>query len=402
MKHTTATAALGYPQAMSQPANPAARLERLEPLLRVEPDNLPLHRECVQLAMEGRAYERALQLVEARLSRHPAEAEAQFARSNALIGLQRFDDALQILKALEAQGVTATGVLANLALCHFALGNFANTRAYAEQLLAAGEVNADTVRLAVSSLHFLGEMDAAVALADQHAALGEQNGGLAGVFAMAYLDSNDAPKAAKFATVALQHNPDSIDGLIVSATLAASEMEVEKATQQYARAVQLAPRNGRGWLGLGLMAFQHMEFPAAREFLQRGLETLPDHVGSWLALGWSHLVTGEVDAAEKYFNHALELDRNFAESHGAVAAIYAMRGDRAAAERHIEIAERLDRTGLSVHYAHAVLKDKDGGNDAGRRHILETMRRAAPRFGGKAAEILKSLTDEGLNRLRSS
>jgi tetratricopeptide (TPR) repeat protein len=381
---------LGYAAAMNHTADPAARLERLEPFLRSDPDNLPLHRECVDLAMQGRAFERALELVDARLSRHPAESEAQFARSNALIGLKRYDEALGILKALEAQGVTAAGVLSNLTLCHFALRNYANSRAYAEQLLAAGQVHPDTVRMAVSSLHHLGEMDAAVALADQHAALGEQHGALAGVFAMAYLDANDAAQAAKYAAIALRHNPDSIDGLVVSATLAASQLEAEKATRQYARVVELAPRNGRGWLGLGLMAFQYMDFPRAREFLQRGLADLPDHVGSWLALGWSHLVTGEVDPAEKYFQHALELDRNFAECHGAIAAIHALRGERATAERHIEIAERLDRTGLSVHYAHAVLKGIDGGKDVARQYILDTMRRSAPRMG-KAGEVLEKI-----------
>ncbi len=402
MKHTTAVAALGYSQAMNQPANPAARLERLEPLLRAEPDNLPLHRECVQLAMEGRAYERALQLVEARLSRHPAEAEAQFALSNALIGLQRFAAALDILKALEAQGVTAAGVLSNLALCHFALRNFANARAYAEQLLAAGETSPGTVRLAVSSLHFLGEMDAAVALADAHAALAEKDGGLAGVFAMAYVDSSDVPKAARCAAIALAHNPDSIDGLTVEATIAAAALDAEKATRQFARVVELAPNNGRGWLGLGMMAFLAMDLPRAQDFLARGLIDLPDHVGSWIALGWSNLLQGNIDGAEKHFTHALELDRNFGESHGAIAAIHAMRGNREAAERHIEIAERLDRSGLSSHYARAVLMEKSGGPTAGREHIFKTMRHAAPRFGGKAGEVLKTIAEDGLKKMRSN
>lgn len=399
MKHTTAIDGLGYPPAMNQPANPAARLERLEPLLRAEPDNLPLHRECVELAMRDRQFSRALQLVEARLSRHPAEAETQFARSNALIGMQRFADALEILKALEAQGVTAQGVLSNIALCHFALRQYESARAYAGQLLAAGDASPGTVRMAVSSLHFLGEMDEAVALADAHSALAEQDGGLAGVFAMAYADSNEVPKAARCAAIALAHNPDSIDGLTVEATLAAAVLDSEKATRQFARVVELVPHNGRGWLGLGMMAFLAVDLPRAQEFLARGLADMPNHIGSWIALGWSHLLKGEIDDAEKHFTHALELDRNFAESHGAVAAIHAIRGNREAAERHIEIAERLDRTGLSSHYARAVLLEKDGGPAAGREHILKTMRRAAPRFG-KAGELINATAEAGLEKLK--
>ena len=382
-------------------SNSNIRLDGLAPLLRSDPDNLPLHRECVELAMRGGEYARALEFVDARLSRHPSEAETQFARSSALIGLQRFADALEILKALEAQGITAQGVLANIALCHFALRQYANARAYAEQLLAAGDTSPGTVRLAVSSLHFLGEMDAAVALADAHAALAEQDGGLAGVFAMAYVDSNDVPKAARSAAIALAHNPDSIDGLTVEATIAAAALDADKATRQFSRVVELAPHNGRGWLGLGLMAFLAVDLPRAQEFLLRGLADLPNHIGSWIALGWSDLLQGNIDGAEKHFTHALELDRNFSESHGAIAAIHAIRGDREAAERHIEIAERLDRTGLSSHYARMVLMDKDGGPAAGREYIFKTISRAAPRFG-KAGELIKSVAEAGLKKLKSN
>ena len=100
-------AMLGYSRDVNQNANPAARLERLQALLRGEPDNLPLHRECVDLAMRGGDFARALEIIDTRLARHPAEPESLFARANALIGLQRFEDAIVILKSLEEQGSRA-------------------------------------------------------------------------------------------------------------------------------------------------------------------------------------------------------------------------------------------------------------------------------------------------------
>src|SRR5678809_832439 len=66
---------------MSQSGSSADRLQRLAPLLSAEPENLPLHRECVELAMRGREYPRALQFIDSRLARHPAEAESLFARA---------------------------------------------------------------------------------------------------------------------------------------------------------------------------------------------------------------------------------------------------------------------------------------------------------------------------------
>src|SRR5881394_3968066 len=123
---------------MNQVTVGASRLEKLVPLLRFDPDNLPLHRECVDLAMQGGDYARALDLVDARLSRHPSEAESLFARTNALIGLGQHADALPLLKSLEEQGVAQLAVLQNLATSHYALQQFENSAAYASQLIAAG------------------------------------------------------------------------------------------------------------------------------------------------------------------------------------------------------------------------------------------------------------------------
>ncbi len=370
--------------------NSTSRLDRLAPLLSAEPDNLPLHRECVALAMRGGEFPRALELIDARLARHPAEAESLFARANALIGLGRFEEAIANLGPLEEQGVAPASVLQNLATCHFALRQYENARAYGERLIAAGEKSGDVLQLTVAALHHLGEMDAAVELADDHAEVAATHGRLAASCAMVYLDTNDSPKAAKYAAVALAQNPDSLEGLLVQATLAASELETEQAYRQYSRVLELAPQSGRAWLGLGMLATLAQEFGRAREILARATELMPQHVGSWHALGWAHLFGGDPAGAEKHFVHALELDRNFAESHGALAAMLAMRGERAAAEREIEIAERLDRKNMSSQFARAMLL---GNTDpvAGREFIRDSVRHLSRQLSPGPREVLQQL-----------
>jgi tetratricopeptide (TPR) repeat protein len=377
---------------VTQNAEAIARLDRLVPLLRGEPDNLSLHRECIALAMRGGDHTRALELIDARLARHPLEAESHFDRSNALIGLKRHEDALAVLKPLEEQGVAQLAVLRNIATCHYLLRNFENARACTERLIAAGETSAGTLHLAISSLHHLGEIDAAVQLADAHASTAEQDGTLAGVCAIAFLDAENSPKAGKFAAIALARNPDSIDGLIVQATLAAAALEVDQAYGQYTRVTELAPGSGRAWLGLGTLAMLGQDFAKARELLERATQLMPAHLGSWHSLAWAHLFAGDHAGAEKYFAHALELDRNFGESHGAMAAMLAMKGDRAGAEREIEIAERLDRAGASAQFARAMLVANASGPDAAREFIRDSVRGLSLRFSGKPRAVLKELT----------
>jgi tetratricopeptide (TPR) repeat protein len=371
----------------------ANRLERLAPLLSAEPDNLPLHRECVELAMRGGEYPRALEFIDSRLARHPGDDESLYARANALIGLKRFEDAIAILKMLEEKGVAPVAVMQNLATCYFALRQFENVRAYGERLIAAGEKSGDMLQLTVCALHHLGDMDAAVKLADEHAAVAATHGRFAGSCAMVFLDMSDPSKAGKFAAVALSQDPDSIDGLLVQATLAATELEEEQAFRQYSRVLELAPQSGRAWLGLGLLAPLAQDFGRARELIARATALMPEHVGSWHALAWAHLFGGDAAGAEQHFAHSLELDRNFAESHGAMAAMLAMRGDRAAAEREIEIAERLDRKNSSSQFARAMLLAHSSGPEASREFIRNTVRMLAPQTSPRARAILKTLID---------
>ncbi len=383
-------AAVGYSRDVNQNANPAARLQRLEALLSAEPENLPLHRECVELAMRGGDFPRALELIDARLVRHPGDAESLYSRANALMGLRKFEDAIVILQQLEEQGVAPVPVMQNLATCHFALAQFATVRVYGERLIAAGEKSGDVLQLTIAALHHLGDMDTAVKLADEHAEVASTHGRLAASCAMVYLDTSDSQKAAKFAAIALAQNPDSLEGLLVQATLAATELENEQAFRQYSRVLELAPQSGRAWLGLGMLATLAQEFGRAQELLTRATELMPEHVGSWHALGWAHLFGGDSAGAEKHFAHALELDRNFAESHGALAAMLAMRGERAAAEREIEIAERLDRKNMSSRFARAMLLG-NSDPEAGRQFIRDSVRLLSRQLSARPREVLHQL-----------
>lgn len=378
---------------MNQAVQTVARLERLVPMLQFDPENLPLYRECVDLAMQGGEYARALDLVDARLTKHPAEAESLFKRSNVLIALNRCAEAIEILRPLEELAVAPQAVWENLATCHFALNQFENARSYAERVIATGETSATVVFIALTSMHYLDAMDDAVACAEAHAALAEQDSRVAGACALVYLDTEQSGKAKHFADLALKQNPDNIPGLIVAATVAANELETDQAFQQYSRVLELSPDNGRAHLGLGLLIMLSMDFGKAQVHLQRATELQPAHLGSWHSLAWAHFFAQDLAGAEKYFAKALEIDRTFGESHGAMAAIHAIKGDIAAAEREIEIAERLDRSGRSAQFGRAMLVARSQGPEASRQFLLGAVRTLASQVGGKPRDVLTKLVD---------
>jgi len=142
-------------------------------------------------------------------------ASARFSRLKNLLQTDLDNEALN---ALRESGVIVPAVDQNLALCHYARGEFEPARGLLEGLYAAGERSPAALRLLVSSCRHLGLMDRAVEIADANPQAAETDVALAGVYALVYLDADQAAKAMRHARTTLGLNPDSVDGLIVRDT----------------------------------------------------------------------------------------------------------------------------------------------------------------------------------------
>jgi tetratricopeptide (TPR) repeat protein len=368
--------------------DPRAELDQVRDLLQEDARNPALLRQCARLAIELRQYPEALDFATRAESAGTGDPEARFHHASALVGLRRYAEAVGVLSELRGQAGMQPGVDTNLALCYYVLGDYTRARPVLDALIAGASPTADVVRLAVSTLHHLGDLSAAISVADSHAAAGVSDAAVAGVFSLAYLDASRTAEAARYAAHALAKNPASIDALTVQATLKLAKLDTDAAAGQFRSVLELAPENGRAWVGLGAIALLSPDLPEALKCLERGVAAMPAHVGSWQVLGWTYLVSGNLDAAERTFQRALEMDPNFAEAHGSMASIHALRGRTARAQREIDIADRLDRDGLAARFASAVLLGRAGDPEAGRSLIRATATSLAPRLGGRAARVL--------------
>jgi tetratricopeptide (TPR) repeat protein len=375
------------------PARPpeTTQVARFRALLAADPSNERLRTQCARLAAEARDFDALLELARQRLRAAPADAEALFHEATALLGLRRVDEALRPLEALEAALPSDAAVLSNLGLCRYAQGDYAAARGPLERAYAAGERSADLLRLLASTYHHVGEIEKAVEIATANVDAARDNGALAGVFALAFLDGDDPARAARCAAFALKENPQSIDGLIVQGTLRLGQLETAEAVQQFANVAALAPDNARAWIGLGTAALLKQDLPTAKTALRRGLDHMPGHVGSWHVLAWTELMSGEIAEARRLFERSLELDRNFSESHGGLAAVAALSGDRATAQREIEVANRLDPECLSAKFAESVLARAAGDAEGARKLVQSTIAGMTDQPKSPLAEYLASL-----------
>lgn len=339
------------------------RLGNLRQMLQLDPENATLRRRYVDVAMSLGRSDLAAQEIESCLQRHPGDAQMLFQLASLLIANGDHTAALEKLARLREAGVQDPAIDFNAGLCHYCLGEYELARALLEACRQSGMRSAGLLRLLVSSCHHLGRLDEAVRIAGENEAIAANDAALAGVYALLYLDSNDAARAARWAQAALQLDPKSLDGRVTQATLLTARMQTGAARQMLEDVLEDSPSTGRAWIGLGALDLLDRNIEAAKQRLARGLELMPGHVGSWHVLAWAHLMSGALQAAERNFNRALELDRNFAETHGGLASVYALRGDRAPAQRLIETALKLDRDCLSARFARAVLQAPEGRPD---------------------------------------
>ena len=373
----------------------AQKLSQLKEFSRADPDNQRLARECIDLALQTGDYAFALDRLDRVLAGSPQDLQARFDRATALIGQRQYAVAVAALNGILQDKPELTAARINLGLCHYCLARYAEARVALDAAYSAGDRSAQLLRLLVSSYHHLGLLDQALELADANSQQAMTDPALAGVYALAYLDAGQTSKAARWMTKALAGNPDSVDGLTVQATLNAARMLTAHAKEQFERVLQLAPNNGRAWVGLGTLALLQRDLPLAKSHLERGVELMPGHVGSWHVLAWTHLISGDLGAAQKLFEHSLALNRNFAETHGGLASVAALRGDTAAAERAIKLALGLDPACLSAQFARSILIARAGDTAGASRLIKEKVSTLSPGDGS----LLSRTIEEAASRL---
>lgn len=369
----------------------SAKLGRLLSLQAIDPQNQALRRQCVDLAASLGKFDVVIGLAEAALAADAADALAGFDLATGRIGQRNYRAALDILEELERQVGRDMAVRMNRALCHYCLGEYASALPLLQDCYGAGMRNASALRLLVSTLHHLGELDEALKMVGSNVEPAQGDGPLAGVYALLYLDCGDSLNAARWAKVALAANPRSIDGRITQATLDTERMQLDAARGMLQGVIDDAPDNGRAWVGMGALSMLANDLAAAKQQLARGVELMPGHVGSWHVLAWAQLMSGELGEAQRNFEAALEADRNFAESHGGLAVVAAMRGERERAQHLIAVALRLDPASLSAKFAAALLA---GHADPARAQsiIRDTVQGLGSASGSALSQLLTKMT----------
>lgn len=364
------------------------RLDRLLSFIESDPDNLNLLADATDAALECRDLESARMAVARGLELQPGDPFFSLRLSSVALAEGNFEESLAISGQLLAAGFEDAPVRYNHAYALVCLRRFAEARPLLQSLSGEGALPELVGRLLVRTLHYLGEVDEAVAVARTYLQAMPGNGELAGMLSLLYVDADEMAEARLWAERALALDPQGLDALLAASTVALGAEDTDAARSFAHRALAVQPRNGRVWSNLGLADMLDFDIPAARENLVQAVHYMPEHIGTWHLLGWVQLLQKDLDGAEASFNRALEIDDNFGETHGALAVVAAMRGDWARSDELSKVARRLDPGSMYTQYAEVLRLQREGRSDLIERMFDRALRNGQSPGGGNLRDML--------------
>ena len=340
--------------ATTAPEAPPSRAQRLRRFLEQDPNNLSLVGDAAAAAFEEHDLAGARALLERYEALAPLPPSLVNLRGLVAMGEDRFDDAATDFRRLIDEGHDAPGLRFNLAWCLAIAGSHEAVLDLLDEAVIAAVPRAAALK--VETLHHLGRLEEALALAANLIALYPEDQPLMAALAVAALDEERPDLAAEYARKA----GDTPEGLSTLGMLDLAGSDIDQALVRFDKALSVRPDDARSNLGKGLGLMAKGDLTAAAESLDRGAEGFGDHLGSWIAAGWAYFVQGDLATARARFELALALDDTFAETHGALAVLDVMTGEMAGARRRIEVALRLDRQCFSAALAKSMLLAGEG------------------------------------------
>lgn len=350
------------------------RLDRLDGFLREDPSNNALLIDAFETALSCGEWERARFHLQHGQTLLDEPLAWRLREGDFWLAQQRYDQALEVLEALANAPAPPPGftevLLHNLAFIELRRGRYADCIARLAPTLEShgragqGPDNHPMIaaralqQLWLRALHHDGQIDRAMAWAQQAEQQGSLDVQAAGIASLIAIDASDFAAAQRWSAGSLSEGSPAghpVESLVTQASIALAARDAVRAVQFADAALQRQPGDGRAWSTRGFAALLANDLSAAHAAFVKAVSSMAQHIGTWHGLGWTQILQGDLEGARSSFDTALTLDRNFAESHGGLAVVLAMQSQRQAAQEHAELALRLDKANLSGRYAQALL-----------------------------------------------
>ncbi len=375
------------------------RFARFIQFLSLDPKNLSLRLDAIELGIESQAWDALRSLIEDGLDQFPTNISLHVHAGMVALRDKKYPQACEHFELVvsSSPSLPQPSVLYNYAFALFYLAEYEKAYSILAGLDLLPPIRASANVLLARCLHHLGKPERAIE-ALQLIPAEERDAETQGVLALLLHETSNAAGASEAANRALLLNPLQLDALLARASVEAESDRYDNARRDYIVATTAHPTCGRAWSGLAQIDMRDMQFDKARDELELAVKLMPNHIGSWHMLAWIHILYGRADEAKYAFERAYEIDRSFGETHGGFAVVAAMQQQRKLSEQHMRRARKLNPEGFSVYYAELLLLKSEGRHEEAKALYENVMSTAKLPSG----DIMGVLVEQRLAELSAS
>jgi tetratricopeptide (TPR) repeat protein len=366
-----------------------ASLARLREYLLQDPDNLRLLADVADLTMEIRDLAAARATIDHALQVSPGNPYFQSRLSSIALAEQQWDEAISVCRRLIADNHTDSAIRYNLARALVHAGQFDEAKIMLEALRGEQRLPPDVSQLLIRTLHTLGDVAGAIAVAKDHLEGHPDDHQVAGMLSLLYVDDSNLESARTWSEKSLAGAPNNLDALLAAGTLQLASEDDAAADRHFDVALSVTQSNGRAWVGKALAKLLRLDLVGARADFEQAVRHMPTHVGTWHGLAWVQLLQNDIKSAASSFEKAYDLDRNFGESHGGLGVVAAFEGKWQEAETHSKTALKLDPQSFSGRFVRSLILQRAGRGGTAQQLLERMLRSEQAPGGGSLADMVR-------------
>lgn len=343
---------------MANPQIEALRtsLDKYLGYLKSDPGNVDLVSQVADLQYQLGDFDDARQLLQQTLAKGAQHPGLMYRLSNIAIATGHPDEAIEILRGLQSQGVDNASIQYNLAYAYMFEKDYEQARQQLERIIAANDTTVPTTPVLLGRCyHHLGELEKAIELGRKYIEQHPQDQEALGVFALAAFDEGNNEDAKRWAQQAVEINDANLEARVALGSLKLAEQEYEAAGKDFQAALKGNPQSGRAWSGQGLVDMLSLDMDTAIASLQKAVQYMPNHIGTWHALAWCQIMKNDLAGAKQSFDKSMDIDHSFNETHGGLAVVAYLQGDKQTAKTEARKAVLLDSQSFSGRFAESLL-----------------------------------------------
>lgn len=364
------------------------RLQRYLRFLEQDPNNLVLLGDTADLCLALNQLDQARDLIQRGLTASSNAPHFRYRLSCLTRATQDWEQTAALTQALLKEGGNDPAIHYNLGIALMMLGQYNDAKEHLLPLMDHAESLPHLSYYLVRTLHHLGELDAAAKIAEARLAAHPDDAVMAGMLSTLCVDREDFVGARRWSDLALQGNPDDVDGLLTNGMLSLRDEDEDKASIAFERAIEKQPANGRAWLGRAMTQMLKFDIKAAHVAFEQALTHMPTHIGTWHALAWCQLLEDDIAGAQASFNKSLELNHNFGETHGGLATVAALQGRWEDAKRLTTTALKLDPRSFAGRFAQSLMLQHGGKGEKAQELIRKVLTSQEVPGGGTLMDML--------------